>query len=309
MSFQESDISWQVLAGIIRDWAGSSAELGEVRRLEGGVINTTLGLTLKSGERAVLKISPHRINRDYQYEAYQLDLLRSLGLPTPQVYRMKIGTLEEPHSLILMQFMDGIDLAQAKTQCSAEQFDDLQRDLAEIILTMHKQTSPEYRRASADNTDSFASWPEFYRKLYDPVVQEACSNRDLPPKARKHISKIHERLDAWLGHNDVPRLVHSDIWATNLLARPDGDGRWRINAVLDPNCKYAHAEAEIAYMDLFHTCTPAFLKAYQQVFKLDEGYHRVRKAVYQLYPLMNHLSLFGNEYAKPMLAALDKVLV
>ena len=40
------------------------------------------------------------------------------------------------------------------------------------------------------------------------------------------------------------------------------------------NCKYAHTEAEIAYMELFHTITPAFLRAYQQGRRLHPDYHR-----------------------------------
>jgi fructosamine-3-kinase len=76
--------------------------------------------------------------------------------------------------------------------------------------------------------------------------------------------------------------------------------------VLDPNCKYAHAEAEIAYMDLFHTSTQAFTKAYQQARRLDDEYHQIRKPIYQLYSLIDHVNLFGHDYVKPMLAALDR---
>ena len=92
-----------------------------------------------------------------------------------------------------------------------------------------------------------------------------------------------------------------------LLCTADSDGNWKITAVLDPMCKYAHAEAEIAYMDLFHTTTPAFSKAYQQQFKLDDSYHRIRKPIYQLYPLMNHVCLFGAEYMKPLMATMERV--
>src|SRR5262245_59051046 len=121
----ESDISWHLLRRIVQDWAGASAELAEVKPLEGGVINTMLCRTLADGQRAVLKISPHRVNLDYQREAHQLDLLRSVGIPTPQVYQLKLGSLEDPHSYVLMQFVDGVDLAEAKHQCPTQQFDEL----------------------------------------------------------------------------------------------------------------------------------------------------------------------------------------
>ena len=71
MSIQENDISWQVLRRIVHDWAGSAAELTEVKPLEGGCINTTLALMTAGGPRAVLKISPHRVNREFLREAEQ----------------------------------------------------------------------------------------------------------------------------------------------------------------------------------------------------------------------------------------------
>lgn len=303
---QDSDISWQVLGRIVKDWAGEKSELAEVRALDGGVINTTLCLTLKDGGRAVLKISPHRVNRDYEREAHQLDLLRELGIPTPRVWRSEAGSLESPHSFILLEFMDGIDLTHARQECLEEHFDGLQQNLAEVMLRMHGKTAGDYRRVHSSDGPCFCRWTDFFRHVYDPIIQDVVKHPDVSVRLRKLINRIHGQIDRLLEHGDVPRLVHWDVWSNNLLAAPNGDGRWKISAVLDPNCKFAHAEAEIAYMDLFHTCTPAFLKAYQAQNRLDDGYHRVRKPVYQLYSLIDHVNLFGHEYVKPMMAAAER---
>jgi fructosamine-3-kinase len=301
------DISWQLLRRIAQDWAGESAELAEVKHLEGGVINTTVCLTLADGQRAVLKISPHRVNREYEREAHQLKLLRSFDIPAPQVYRLETGSLDAPHSFILMEFIDGVDLTEAKQRCSQEQFDALQQHLAEIMLRMHSNTEDMYGRVLPGYEHPvFRLWPDFFRHVHGPMVREAEKNNELSPKARKQIRKIHDQLDRLIVHGDSPRLVHWDIWTSNLLAKPDADGNWKICGVLDPNCKYAHAEAEIAYMDLFHTSTQAFTKAYQQARRLDDEYHQVRKPIYQLYSLIDHVNLFGHDYVKPMLAALDR---
>ena len=300
------DISWQTLRRIVREWAGESAELAEVKPLEGGAINTTLALTCAAGERCVIKISPHRVNRDYQREAYQLDLLRQVGLPTPKVYDAHIGSLEDPNSYLLMEYMEGIDLAEAKRACDAEQFDHLQSQLAELVLTMHAKTSDSYCRCTGPEPKTFASWPAFYREVYDPIWHDVEKDPHLPKPTRKLIAKVHEKLDRLIQHTDRPRLVHWDIWNTNILAAPDSAGRWRITALLDPNCKYAHAEAELAYIDLFHTSTAAFTKTYQQARKLDDAYHRVRKCVYQLYPMVNHFHLFGHQYLAPLTQAAER---
>src|SRR3954470_11993240 len=81
MSNQEGDISWQVLRRIVQDWAGTSAELSEVSHLDGGSISTTLLLKTRDDARAVLKLSPYRVDRSYEPEAHDLNLLRSIGIP------------------------------------------------------------------------------------------------------------------------------------------------------------------------------------------------------------------------------------
>jgi len=307
MSHQEADISWQVLRRIVHDWAGTSAELSEVQHLDGGSISTTLLLKTREDAQAVLKISPYRVDRSYENEAHDLNLLRSIGIPTPTVHQCIVGTLDDPNSHLLMEFMPGVDLNEAKRQCSAEQFDDLQRHLAELVIAMHQKSGPAYGRVIPNGLTVYENWPEFFREIYEPTWQAAQKIDSIPAKTRKLIGKLHDRLDRLLVHSDVPRLVHWDLWASNVLCAPDENGKWRVTAILDPICKYAHSEAEIAYLDLFHTCTPVFMKAYQQQFKLDDGYHRVRKPIYQLYPLLNHVCTFGTEYVKPLMTVIDRV--
>ena len=305
MSMGEIDISWEALRRIVQDWAGSSAEPSEFEPLVGGCINTTLLLKLKDGTKAVLKVSPYRVDRSFEREATQLTLLKTLGVPVPEIYAWKIGSLDDPISYLLMQFVESVDFAHARSLCTSEEYDDLQRDLAEIVLKLHDKTSERYMRIM-EGGETFERWPAFYRHVYDSILHECEKHPLLPKHCKKPIHKIHEKLDRLIAHGDKPRLVHWDIWATNVLARKNGTGKWRIAALLDPNCKYAHAEAEIAYMQLFHTVNPTFMHAYQQVHKLSDDYHRYRKPIYQLYPLINHLRLFGAEYVKPLAAAVEK---
>jgi len=127
--------------------------------------------------------------------------------------------------------------------------------------------------------------------VYDPIWHEVEKDPHLNKHCRKQIGKVHEKLDRFIVHSDKPRLVHFDLWNTNVMVNRDASGKWKVAALLDPNCKYAHAETEIAYLELFHTVTPAFMKAYQQRHKLPPEYHKFRRPIYQLYPLINHLRL------------------
>jgi len=301
---QDLDLSWETLRQIVRDWAGADATLTEVRRLDGGCINTTVALRLADDTRAVLKISPHRVDRSYECQARQLDLLRSLGIPTPRVYACHTGTLDHPYSYLLMEFIEGMDWGAARRQAPADESARLEHELADLLLRLHGTAHPHYG-AIADA--SFTDWPACYRSLFDPIFKATCKSAHLGPKARKSLHRVHDRLDRLLAHDDHPRLVHWDVWSTNLLARRNGDGHWHITAMLDPDCKYAHYEVELAYLELFQTVSGNFFTAYQRDRRLPREYHQMRKPVYQLYALMNHACLFGDRYTRPLSDAVNRV--
>lgn len=307
MTPHEVDVSWDDLRPILRGWAGADAELDEVSPLHGGQINTTLKLTTADGRKCVLKITPHRVDRTYRDEAHQLNLLREVGIPVPTVYACKTGSLESPFSYLLMEFMDGVDLAAARSRCGSTDAESLQRHLAELVLQMHEHRGGQYQRVVADDSKTFDDWPACFREVYDPIWRDVEKSNLLPVKSRKLMNRVHDRLDRLVAHDDCPRLTHWDLWATNILANADADGAWRITALLDPNCKFGHAEAELAYLELFHTVTPTFMKVYQSHRRLTDDYHRVRKPVYQLYSLLNHVHLFGQEYLKAFLMTLERV--
>jgi fructosamine-3-kinase len=309
MGLAASDISWPTLRQIVRDWAGADAELDEVKLLDGGSIATTVVLHLKSGDRAVLKLTQHRVDRAYADEAHQLKLLRDIGIPTPEVYRCEIGTLDSPFSYLLMEFKEGIDLAKAKAECTPEEFVAVQAELAEVVRQIHSQTDEHFHRVCCDaSSRRFDAWAHLFREAYDPIWAEAEKVGHLPPKTRKQVARLHERLPQLLAHADRPRLLHGDLWSANILVnKSDADRKWHVSAILDPACRYGDVECELAYLELFHTVNGNFLRTYLGDKHLATDYHRVRKPIYHLYELLNHLQLFGPEYLKPTLAAVERV--
>jgi fructosamine-3-kinase len=308
MSSPASEVDWQMLRDITGHWTGSGDDLAAVCPLLGGCINITLKLTTRGGDHAVLKITPHRIDRHYESEAFHLDHLRSLGLPTPKVLRQHTGTLEEPFSYLLMEFIPGVDLDQAIRQCDSHSFNALQRELGEMIATLHTTTADKYGHLGEAKPPTFSHWSTFFREVFDPVWLAADQCGLLSKKERKLAARVHDRLDRLLVHADRPRLVHWDIWASNVLVKPAGESdQWQIAAILDPGCRFAHAEAELAYVELFKTGNRAFFDAYHHTHRSCDGYHSVRKHVYQLYFLLNHLQLFGRPYHRRTAETLERL--
>jgi fructosamine-3-kinase len=300
------DISWKALGRIVREWAGDPAELTEVVPLAGGSVNNTLLLVTGDHRKAVLKITPHRVDRELVNEAHQLNLLRDYGFPVPELYLQHPGSLDNPNTYILIEFVEGITLAAAKKQLPESDYDSLQHQLAELVLRLHDHTRDTYGKVDISGNHQATDWPAFYRSLHDHSVHAVEQVTEIPIKMRRKIEKLHTRLDQYLAHSDQPRLCHGDLWGKNVMVNQDDSGAWKIKALLDPNLRYGHCECELAYLDLFDTSTKTFRRDYQAGHKLQDDYHKIRKPIYQLYPLMDNVQAFGQRYVAPLMQVAER---
>lgn len=301
------DVSWTLLRRIVRDWLGESVDLTGVRPLHGGSMSTTLLLKLKGRDPVVLKIAPHMVVHQYEEEAYQLNLLNDWGLPVPEVLACKVGSLDDPHSFLLMQNMPGIPLAVARESLTEDEFHHVEMHLADLVLSLHARTDSAYKKVAGGWEQGTHNYPEFFHSIYDPILRDVIDMKALPATLKRRVLSIHEKVDGMIQHADRPRLVHGDLWGSNLLAGKDKAGKWWITGILDPNCRFSHFEVEMAYLELFKTVTPAFFRAYEQSHRLSDEYRLYRRDVYMMYPLLNHIRLFGKQYVRPLGVIADRV--
>lgn len=136
--------------------------------------------------------------------------------------------------------------------------------------------------------------------------------------ARERLGAMRERLDARRdgtligavddviaalpaffadGHVPRPSLIHGDLWSGNWGMLADGTP-----VIFDPAVSWSDAEAELAMMELFGSPPPGFWAAYREAIGVHAGYAR-RRALYQLYHLLNHVVLFGGAYRQQALGA------
>jgi len=87
-----------------------------------------------------------------------------------------------------------------------------------------------------------------------------------------------------------PSLLHGDLWSGNVAIDASGEP-----AIFDPAVYYGDREADIAMTELFGGFSSRFYSAYNDAYSLDSGY-KVRKNLYNLYHVLNHLNLFGESY-------------
>jgi fructosamine-3-kinase len=77
--------------------------------------------------------------------------------------------------------------------------------------------------------------------------------------------------------------------------------------LIDPAVYYGNREAEIAFTRLFGGFEEAFYTAYQEEYPFEKGFED-RMDIYNLYPLLVHVNLFGSGYLSGVERILKKYL-
>ena len=89
---------------------------------------------------------------------------------------------------------------------------------------------------------------------------------------------------------EQPALLHGDLWSGNLIVDDKGQP-----CLIDPAVHFGHREADLAMTRLFGGFQEKFYDAYQEAFPLGPDFEE-RVELFNLYPLMVHVNLFGGSY-------------
>nr|WP_298410443.1 fructosamine kinase family protein [uncultured Halomonas sp.] len=128
---------------------------------------------------------------------------------------------------------------------------------------------------------------------------KACAEKGLLRKnALERLIRIAEDLESWLP-NVRPSLVHGDLWSGNVLYTREGP------AIIDPAIYRHYPEVDLAMLTLFGSLSAAFFEAYWDGNRPDDWPRR--EGVFQLYPLLNHLLLFGAGYRGAVERRIDEL--
>lgn len=268
------------------------ASLESVEPMGGGCIGQVFHLRFSGGEQRVAKVD-EGVRPRLDVEAFMLQYLQEhSNLPVPRVYHAQ-------PELLVMEFLPGDSHFSAEAQAHAAELLAALHDVAAERFGLERSTLIGGLHQPNPWYDKWVSFFAEKRLLY--MAQEAEAAGRLPADTRRRLEKLVVSLDRWLDEPPAPALIHGDVWTTNVLAQGG-----RIAGFLDPAIYYAHPEVELAFITLFGTFGEPFFRRYEALRPIRAGFFEERRHLYNLYPLLVHVRLFGGSYVQSVNSILHK---
>lgn len=246
-----------------------------MRRLSGGDLWEVL-LVPRAEGAAVAKGGPH-----VAVEAQMLHAITAAGVPAPLVEA-------EYGDVLLIQYLAEDGAFSPRAWAS----------VGEAVRRLHDHRGGVYGwpvdyalgSVSMDNREGH-DWPAFWGRQR---LALAAALLDRP--WRERVEGLSRRLGDLLPARPPASLLHGDLWAGNILVH-----QGHLAGLIDPACYHGDAEVDLAMLCLFGAPDEAFWEAYGP---LEPGWE-ARRPLYQLFPAIVHLRLFGASYA----SLVDRLLI
>lgn len=281
----------EIYARVITQTLGPLAQLRSSSLVAAGNHNQGIRLDTTEGP-FFLKLNFDHERTILAKESEGLQKLRkSTFLKVPKTYgHGRIGD----YNYLLSEFIPS-------SRQQLDYWENLGLGLAQLHLNTSKKfgfESDNYIASLSQKNHQFDNWPDFFiEQRLEPMLGKAYFNRLIPLDFLKKFQSIYPRLDS-IFPKERPALLHGDIWSGNVIC--DGEGQ---PCLIDPAVYYGHREMDMAFSRLFGGFDSRFYEAYDSIVPLEPGFES-RMGIYNLYPLLVHLNLFGTAY----LPGIEKVV-
>ena len=277
--------------------AALGSGIASARAIAGGDINRAYEVALDDGRRLFVKANGRSPRGMFVAEARGLGWLGQAGaLRIPAV--VAVAAPQDPQQFLVLELV--------ATGAPARDFDER---LGRGLATLHRFGAPGFG-LDQDNfigwlpqaNGAAGSWPEFYRaRRLEAQLRRAADEGRATSRMRQGFERLFGALQDLCGPAEPPARLHGDLWGGNLLCDDRG-----APCLIDPAVYGGHREIDLAMMRLFGGFSPRVFDAYHEAWPLADG-HRERVSLYQLYPLMVHVNLFGGGYVGSVEAALERL--
>lgn len=255
----------------------------------GGCINEAVKLETDRGIFFVKYNHADKFPQMFAREAEGLDELRETGaIHIPEVI---LHSEAGKYAFLILEFIEAEHAAK-----------DFWHNFGQSLAALHRNSSetfcfrsdnyigslPQSNKAEKD----FCSF--FINRRLLPQIKAA---RDAQHLSSAHVSafeNLFTRLQSIIPE-EKPALIHGDLWYGNFMVNAAGNA-----CIFDPAVSYSHREADLAMTKLFGGFSPEFYISYNTAFPPEKAWQE-RTDIFNLYPLLVHVNLFGFSYVQDVL--------
>lgn len=290
------DRLWHQIAEHIGTASGEPFVCASRSDLGGGCINVTT--RLGDGRRDWLVKTNDSPTAAMMFAAEAAGLAALAATATVRVPRPLCTGSWAGHAYLVMEYIEFRHTRGTSQAAAGRQLAQLHRAPADRFGWQRDNTLGATHQPNTWSDDWIAFWRD--RRLGFQLAE--ARRNGYTGRLQRSGERLCEGFSVLIDHAPRASLIHGDLWSGNIgfdtQARP---------VLFDPACYHADREAELAMTELFGGFSADFYAAYREAWPLDPGY-RVRKTLYNLYHVLNHLNLFGGGYAGQAQAMIDRLL-
>jgi len=250
----------------------------------GGSICQAYCLQTGNGKYFIKANSKVKFPGMFKAEAAGLALIKGKsGIRVPQVLLCDDAGDE---GFLLMEWID----TKRPTPAASEELGRNLANLHKISADHFGLDHDNYMGSLPQSNKMHGSWGRFLiEERLQPMVKMAITKRMLNNADAVNFDNLYKNLPG-LFNEEAPSLIHGDLWGGNYLVDANESPY-----LIDPAVCYGHREFDLAMTTLFGGFSSEFYGAYNESFPLAKGWEG-RVDLWNLYPLLAHLNLFGMGY-------------
>jgi fructosamine-3-kinase len=279
---------------ILKNALDDEIQVSSISSISGGCIHNAQKISTNKGLYFV------KLNRDtdvhmFETEYAGLELLaeaNELDVPKPLAFGIYSG-----QAYLILEFIE-----------SQHRKNDFWIDFGRSLANLHLKHKNDQYGLNHNNyigrldqfNDFHKDWITFFiDQRLEVQLKMAFNNSYIDEAYLERFGRFYKQLPGLLPV-EPPSLLHGDLWSGNFMIGANGQP-----VIIDPAIYYGNREIELSFTQMFGGFDRLFYDSYFESFPLAPGFDD-RVEIYNIYPHLVHVNLFGASYLGGVTSVLRK---